>query len=99
MMQARKLLPYLAIGAGLFLLSGLLSLAIPYVARQAIDIWLGADVPRVIHDMTNPLADHRRTVVHPIFPLLLLPIGGLLAKLTSSQGLSLIHISEPTRPY
>jgi hypothetical protein len=88
MMQVKKLLPYLAIGAGLFLLSGLLSLAIPYVARQAIDIWLGADVPRVIHDMTNPLADHKRTVVHPIFPLLLLPIGGLLAKLTSSQGIA-----------
>ena len=82
------LLPYLAVGAGLFLLSGLLSLAIPNVARQTMDIWLGADVPRVIHDMTDPLADHNRTIVHPIFPLILLPIGGLLAKLTSSQGIA-----------
>ena len=88
MRPIRTLLPYLALGAGLLLLSGLLSLAIPYVARQTIDIWLGADVPRVIHDMTDPLADHKRTIVHPIFPLLLLPIGGLLAKLTSSQGIA-----------
>jgi hypothetical protein len=88
MRPIRTLLPYLTIGAGLFLLSGLLFLAIPYVARQTIDIWFGADVQRVIHDMTDPLANHERTIVHPVFPLILLPIGGLLAKFTSSLGIA-----------
>ena len=88
MRQTRILSPYLALGMGLFLLSGLLSLAIPYAARQTLDIWFGADVPRVIGDMTDPLANHWRTTVHPIFPLIFLPVGGLLAKLASSQGIA-----------
>jgi hypothetical protein len=88
MRQIKSLFPYLALGTGLFLFSAVLSLAIPYVARQTFDIWFGADVPRVIADMTNPLADHGRTIVHPIFPLIFLPIGGPLSKVASSQGIA-----------
>jgi hypothetical protein len=88
MRQVRTLASYLTLGAGLFLFSSLLSIVIPHVARQTLDIWLGADVPRVIDDMTNPLANHWRTIVHPIFPLILLPVGGLLTKLAPSQDIA-----------
>ena len=88
MKHIRAFYPYLALGAGLFLLSGILSLAIPDVARGTLDVWLGADVPRIIGDMTDPLANHWRTIVHPIFPLIFLPVGGLLTQLASSHGIA-----------
>jgi hypothetical protein len=38
------------------------------------------DSPRVIGDMTDRLADHYRTKVHPIYVLLVNPIGSLVAR-------------------
>ena len=38
------------------------------------------DTPRVIGDMTVPDSDHSRTKVHPLFVILVNPIGSLIAK-------------------
>jgi hypothetical protein len=38
------------------------------------------DAPRVIGDMTVPVFDHSRTKVHPLFVILVNPIGSLIAK-------------------
>jgi hypothetical protein len=41
---------------------------------RADDIWYEADVARVYDDMTDRGANHYRTTVHPLFPLLTYPL-------------------------
>ena len=38
------------------------------------DLWFGADIERVILNMTDPLSNYGRAYVHPLFPLLFIPI-------------------------
>jgi len=41
---------------------------------RADDVWFEADVDRVYDDMTDRGANHYRTTVHPLFPLLTYPV-------------------------
>jgi len=41
---------------------------------RADDVWFEADVVRVYDDMTDRGANHYRTTVHPLFPLLTYPV-------------------------
>jgi hypothetical protein len=41
---------------------------------RADDVWFEADVVRVIDDMSHRGANHYRTTVHPLFPMLTYPI-------------------------
>jgi hypothetical protein len=48
---------------------------------ERADLALGTDVPRVIADLTRFDANHYRTKVHPLFVILLNPLGTLLKEL------------------
>jgi hypothetical protein len=63
--------------------SAYLASHIPLPVRQSLNVWFGADVPRVVADMTNPDTEQWRTYLHPFFPLIFLPVGQLLTKLLS----------------
>ena len=54
-------------------------------AFTEFDILFEMDTPRVIKDMTRPEATHNRTKVHPIYVLLMNPIGKPLSGLVSSE--------------
>lgn len=58
-----------------FALSGMLSAAFPNDVRIESNLWFGADIERVINDMAEPLANHYRSKVHPLFSLIVLPIA------------------------
>jgi hypothetical protein len=47
---------------------------------RADDVWFEADVARVYRDMTSPGANHKRTNVHPLFPLVTIPLVGVCVK-------------------
>ena len=53
---------------------------------ERADLALGADVPRVIADLTRFEANHYRTKVHPLFVILLNPPGALLKELLGAPG-------------
>jgi hypothetical protein len=46
----------------------------PMIDVRADDVWFEADVDRVFADMTDRGANHYKTTVHPLFPLLLYPV-------------------------
>ncbi len=72
----------LALGfAALFLFLGS---RVPSRAVLKDDVLFGADVARVVDDLTARGGDHYRTKVHPFFVLLLLPAGSLLRRVTAS---------------
>lgn len=52
---------------------------------QDMDILFELDVPRVINDLTNFSEGHHRTYVHPIYVLLVNPLGSFLHLLTGTQ--------------
>jgi len=52
------------------------------------DVLFGADVPRVIEDMTTFEADHWRTGLHPLFVLLVNPLGSICVKILSKPNTS-----------
>lgn len=58
-----------------FAVSGVLSAAFPNNVRIEPNLWFGADIGRVIYDMIEPLADHYRLKVHPLFSLIVLPVA------------------------
>jgi len=49
------------------------------------DALFQSDTSRATRDLTEPGADHYRTKVHPLFVILLNPLGTLLWKITGSQ--------------
>ena len=53
-------------------------------AYEYNDLLFEIDARRVIQDMTDPGGNHRRTSVHPIYVLLVNPLGTLLTRLTGS---------------
>jgi hypothetical protein len=69
-----------------FGLSGLLSALFPNAVRVEPDLWFGADVTRVIHNMVDPSASFGRTSVHPLFSLLMLPLTRPIFWLATSIG-------------
>lgn len=58
------------------------------------DLVLGTDVPRVIADLTRFEANHYRTKVHPLFVILLNPLGLLLKQLIGTPRLAAIALSS-----
>ena len=64
-----------AFGASLALYLGIGQAFAPGRMFERADLALGTDVPRVIADLTRFEANHYRTKVHPIFVILLNPLG------------------------
>ena len=64
-----------AFGASLALYFGVGQALAPGRMFERADLALGADVPRVIADLTRFEANHYRTKVHPLFVILLNPPG------------------------
>lgn len=72
----KKIVPFAVAGFLLaFALSCFLSFIFPNAVRLEGDLWFGADIWRVIEDMANPLANHHRLKVHPLFSLITLPVA------------------------
>jgi len=67
--------------AGAFILSLWLSRNLSPVFLEKHDLWFGADIIRVVENMTDPGSNYDRTSVHPIFPFLLLPPVKILMSL------------------
>jgi hypothetical protein len=57
------------------------------------DALFGADVDRVIYDMTAAGADHSYTTVHPLFVLFLNPAGALLTKVLGSRVVAAVTLN------
>ena len=71
----------LAFGASLALYFGIGQALAPGRMFERPDLALGTDVPRVIADLTRFEANHYRTKVHPLFVILLNPLGLALKEL------------------
>lgn len=83
----RKAIPFVVAGFFLaFVFSCFLSYIFPNDVRLEGDLWFGADIARVIGDMANPLADHHRLKVHPLFSLITLPVARPLVWIAKSMG-------------
>lgn len=68
-----------------FITSGMLQSA---GAFDEFDILFEMDTPRAIEDMTVLREDHSRTRVHPLYVLMVNPLGNLLARFTGSGVLA-----------
>jgi len=83
----RKTMPFVVAGFFLaFVFSCFLSYIFPNDVRLEGNLWFGADIARVIGDMANPLADHYRLKVHPLFSLITLPVARPLVWIAKSMG-------------
>ena len=74
-----------------FLFSIILSILIPNNIRMEPNLWFGADIARVIENMTNPDSDLYRLKVHPLFSLLTLPITRPLYYLLKTIGFDIYN--------
>ena len=81
---------YLFVALGVAFWALYLGIGYQFVARGLIknDRFFHSDLARVVLDLCRPSALHQRTNVHPLFVLLLLPIGSQLAALTGSVDLA-----------
>jgi hypothetical protein len=59
---------------------------------RADDVWFEADVARVYYDMTSPGANHHRTNVHPLFPLLTIPLVGGCVKVFGLSKMQAVRV-------
>jgi hypothetical protein len=86
----RSVLPFIVAGFFLtFAFSCFLSYIFPNDVRLERNLWFGADIDRVIRNMADPLADHWRLKVHPLFSLIILPVARplvLIAKLIGAEN-------------
>jgi hypothetical protein len=73
-LSKRDLFVAACIAVALFLFSGYLSAQIPEVVLGNYDVWFGADLPRVVGDMTSPSSAHGRSNIHPLFSLIAVPL-------------------------
>ena len=72
----RRFFPFIVVGFFLaFAFSCFLSYIFPNDVRLESNVWFGADIGRVIRDMADPLANHYRLKVHPLFSLIILPVA------------------------
>ena len=65
---------------------------IPAVLSHGGDVWLEADTERAINDMTSRSADHWRTTVHPLFPLIAYPPTKTLIKVFDIDNIKAARI-------
>lgn len=73
-----------------------ISLTYNFDFKNNYNLLFDADTARVIGDMTNPLADHNRLDVHPLFVLFTQPLCLLLTGITQNKILSIIIMSALT---
>jgi hypothetical protein len=59
---------------------------------RADDVWFEADVARVFNDMSSPGANHHRTSVHPLFPLITIPLVGVCMKVFGLSKLQAVRL-------
>lgn len=85
-MSKRDLFVAGCLGVGLFFLSTSLAAHVPPFALGNYDVWFGADLPRVVGDMTSPSSAHGRSHVHPLFSLLAVPLTKGLVGLGYAGG-------------
>ncbi|MBI5841750.1 MAG: hypothetical protein HZB19_16800 [Chloroflexi bacterium] len=62
-------------------------------AFETYSVLFEIDTPRIIDDMTSIGANHYRTNVHPLFVLLMNPIGSILSQVVKSQVLAAILLN------
>lgn len=72
----------------LFLIPLYLTRLLPAELFGVLDLWFGADLPRVVENMTLPNSDHYRTSVHPIFSLIALPLARPLVMLGAGRDVA-----------
>lgn len=65
---------FLAVSLCVWSVTGIGGHVKPMIDVRADDVWFEADVDRVFADMTDRGANHYKTTVHPLFPLLLYPL-------------------------
>lgn len=73
-----------------------ISLTYNFNFENNYNLLFDSDTARVIGDMTNPLADHNRLDVHPLFVLLTQPICLLLSGIVQNKILAIIIMSALT---
>src|ERR1700730_207404 len=59
---------------------------------RADDVWFEADVARVYNDMSSPGANHKRTNVHPLFPLVTIPLVGVCVKVFGLNKMQAVRV-------
>jgi hypothetical protein len=59
---------------------------------RADDVWFEADVARVVDDMSSPGANHHRTSVHPLFPLVTIPLVGVCMKVFGLSKMQAVRL-------
>jgi hypothetical protein len=59
---------------------------------RADDVWFEADVARVFNDMSSPGANHHRTSVHPLFPLVTIPLVGTCMKVFGLSKMQAVRV-------
>jgi hypothetical protein len=64
----------ISVTVGVWVVTGVGGHVQTLIDPRADDVWFEADVARVYNDMTDRGANHYRTTVHPIFPLLTYPV-------------------------
>ena len=62
------------------------------ISYTYMEVWFDADVPRAYRDMSDRWADHFRTEVHPLFPLLTYPPTRLAQKALGLGPLNAVRL-------
>lgn len=70
-----------------------LATLIPAAVYVRYDLWFGADIPRVVANMTDVTSDHFRTKVHPLFSFLILPSTKIMSALPGVDGQSAVGVT------
>ncbi len=98
-LQDRTIIKFVAVGTFMFLFFFILyfSLSLFFSKNRAFttsSILFETDTLRVIGDMTNISANHYRTEVHPLYVLLVNPLGSSLSRLFKSQLIAAIFLNS-----
>jgi hypothetical protein len=81
----------LAVGLCVWSVTGIGGHVKTLIDARADDVWFEADVARVFNDMTDRGANHYKTTVHPLFPLLLYPVIHVIQTLFQVDALRAVR--------
>ncbi len=82
----------LAVVAGVVCYQGAQIISPAIINKNTLNLWFGADCPRVFGDMAIYDAPHYRTSVHPLFVLLTFPPVYVLKKALSIESLTAVRL-------
>jgi hypothetical protein len=88
-----ELLVFVLVVIVAFLWSLHLSTLLPAAIYTRYDVWFGADIPRVVANMTDVTSDHFRTKVHPLFSFLILPSTKIASALPGVDGQAAVGVT------